>query len=125
MFIMYLRAVFQILRFEYFIVRGNFPGLYRRVKSAAAPAPTFPPPETADLLTRAIDLVCLWYPKPVLCLQRSAATACLLKRYGIPARLMIGVQQLPFRAHSWVEVEGRVINDRPYVRDSYTVMDCC
>jgi hypothetical protein len=58
-----------------------------------------------------------------LCLQRSAATACLLKRCGIPAQMVIGAQQMPFKAHAWVEVDGRVVNDKPYMTEIYAVLD--
>ena len=36
-----------------------------------------------------------------------------------------GVQKLPFKAHAWVEVDGRVVNDKPYMREMYTVLDRC
>jgi len=61
----------------------------------------------------------------VLCLQRSATAACLLKKCGLAARLVIGAQQLPFKAHAWVEVEGRVVNDKPYMEEMYSVLDRC
>ena len=70
-------------------------------------------------------MACIWYWKEVLCLQRSAATACLLKRHGVPAQMMIGAQQMPFKAHAWVEVDGRVVNDKPYMREMYAVLDRC
>src|SRR6267142_2468310 len=28
--------------------------------------------------------------------------------------MVIGAQQMPFKAHAWVEVDGRVVNDKPY-----------
>ena len=61
----------------------------------------------------------------VLCLQRSAATACLLKGRGIHAEKVIGAQQMPFKAHAWVEVDGRVVNDKPYTPEMYAVLDRC
>jgi hypothetical protein len=61
----------------------------------------------------------------VLCLQRSAATACLLRRYCVEAHMVIGAQQMPFKAHAWVEVGGRVVNDKPYVAEMYSVLDRC
>ena len=73
----------------------------------------------------AVDMACIWYWKQVLCLQRSAATACLLKRQGVAAEMMIGAQQMPFKAHAWVEVGGRVVNDKPYMREMYAVLDQC
>jgi len=67
----------------------------------------------------AVEKGCVWYPKKTLCLQRSAVTACLLRRQGIAARLVIGARPIPFLAHAWVEVEGSVVNDLPRVKDFY------
>jgi hypothetical protein len=47
-------------------------------------------------LSHAIDLACVLYFKPVLCLQRSAALAVLLRRHGSEAEMVIGAQLLPF-----------------------------
>jgi hypothetical protein len=70
-------------------------------------------------------MACIWYWKEVLCLQRSAATACLLRRFGVHSELVIAVQQMPFKAHAWVEVDGRIVNDKPYMREMYAVLDRC
>ena len=70
-------------------------------------------------------MACIWYWKEALCLQRSAATACLLKQYGVLAQMVIGAQQMPFKAHAWVEVDGRVVNDKPYTPEMYAVLDRC
>jgi hypothetical protein len=61
----------------------------------------------------------------VLCLQRSAATTCLLRSHGVRALLVIGAQRIPFRAHAWVEVDGQVVNDKPYMHEIYAVLDRC
>jgi len=34
-------------------------------------------------------------------------------------------QRMPFQAHAWVEVEGKVVNDKPHVQDHYAVLDRC
>jgi hypothetical protein len=81
---------------------------------------TTPSPEA---LCHASDLACVFYFKQVLCLQRSAATALLLKRYGYEAKLVIGAQVLPFKSHAWVEIGGGVVNDKPYVPDIYMVLE--
>jgi hypothetical protein len=39
--------------------------------------------------------------------------------------MMIGAQQTPFKAHAWVEVGGRVVNDKPYTSEMYAVLDRC
>jgi hypothetical protein len=67
----------------------------------------------------AVHRACVWYPKRTLCLQRSAVTTCLLRLYGVPAVMKIGVRPMPFLAHAWVEVEGSVVNDWPRVKHFY------
>jgi hypothetical protein len=79
----------------------------------------------ADELCRAMDLACVFYPKRVMCLQRSAATTLLLRRYGIGAEMVIGAQMLPFKSHAWVELDGKVINDKPYVLEMYRPLERC
>lgn len=118
------QAYVQLIRFDYYLARGNFRALYGAVRNYPMGKPLgFP--DAIERLCHASDLACVWYRKCVLCLQRSAATACLLKRHGIPAQMVIGAQQLPFKAHAWVEVEGRVVNDRAYMQEIYAVLDRC
>jgi hypothetical protein len=39
--------------------------------------------------------------------------------------MVIGAQQTPFIAHAWVEVDGRVVNDKAYMPEIYAVLDRC
>jgi len=71
----------------------------------------------------AVDEACVWYVKRAPCLQRSAVAACLLRRYGVHAELVIRYRPLPFESHAWVEVEGHVVNDRPQYQKFFTVLD--
>jgi hypothetical protein len=82
-------------------------------------------PPGADELCHAVDLACVFYFKKVLCLERSAATAILLRDAGHSAELVIGVRLCPFRAHAWVEIAGLVVNDKPYTSSLYQVMERC
>ncbi len=119
-----LRAYLRLIQFDYYLARGDFEALYNKVRSY--PIGKKPMSPTAiEQICAAVDMACIWYWKEALCLQRSAATACLLKRLGIPAQLVIGAQQLPFKAHAWVEVGGRVVNDKPYTPEMYAVLDRC
>jgi hypothetical protein len=120
----FLEAYAMLLRFEFYLARRDFQGLYRRVRDYPI-ATQAPRPDAARRICSAIDLACVWYPKQVLCLERSAATTCLLRRYGIDAQLIMGAQRMPFKAHAWVEVDGQVINDKPYMREIYAVLDRC
>lgn len=119
-----LKAYWKLIYFGLYIARGNFSALYEEVRNY----PMGKEPASPDAMERicyAVDMACIWYWKKVLCLQRSAATSCLLKRYGIPAQMVIGAQQMPFKAHAWVEVDRRVVNDKPYTPEMYAVLDRC
>lgn len=124
MFVSLWRAYYELLRFEWYLRRDNFAGLYRRVK-------TYPvedgPPRKIDPqpIVRSVNLACVFYFKKVLCLQRAAATTCLLRKAGIRAQLVIGVQTLPYGAHAWVEVDGAVVNDKAYTPQMYSVLSRC
>jgi hypothetical protein len=118
------QAYWGLLSFEYPLFRKDFSALYERVRmtpvatrrdNAVVPAP----------ITQAVDLAAVLYFKQILCLQRSAATACLLRKHGFPAELVVGVQHVPFLAHAWVELDGSVVNDKPYMTDIYSVLTRC
>jgi hypothetical protein len=119
-----LRAYLRLIQFELYVANGNFEALYVKVRNfpiSLEPAS----PGAVGRICGAMDMACIWYWKEALCLQRSAATACLLKRFGVSAQLVIGAQQMPFKAHAWVEVDGVVVNDKPYTSEIYTVLDRC
>ena len=119
-----LRAYLRLIQFDLYVARGNFNALYEKVRRCPEQKTTAPA-NAVEKVCAAVDMACIWYWKEVLCLQRSAATACLLKSRGVAAQMMIGAQQIPFKAHAWVEVDGRVVNDKPYMRDMYAVLDRC
>lgn len=119
-----LKAYLKLLQFDLYLIRGRFAALHKKVRSypvghlkSDAPA--------VERICSAVDTACIWYWKDVLCLQHSAATACLLKQHGIAAQMVLGAQQMPFKAHAWVEVAGQVVNDKPYVSEIYAILDRC
>lgn len=117
------KAYRELIRFELYLQKKDFCGLYAAVRNEPVRQATelFLP----EQICAAVDRASIWYWKPVLCLQRSAADACLLKRHGVSAQMVLGAQQVPFRAHAWVEVSGRVVNDKQYIHDIYSVLDRC
>jgi hypothetical protein len=124
MLFLVLQAYLRLIQFDFYLARGDFEALYNKIRNypiGKKPAS----PNSVEQICAAVDMACIWYWKEALCLQRSAATACLLKRLGVPAQLVIGVQQMPFKAHAWVEVDGRVLNDKPYTPEMYAVLDRC
>jgi hypothetical protein len=119
-----LEAYCKLIRFDRYLRRGDFRGLYDKVRNCPVGA-RMCSDDTVGQICSAVDLACIWYWKEALCLQRSATAACLLKKYGIPAQMIIGAQPLPFKAHAWVEVDGRVVNDKSYTPEMYSVLDRC
>jgi hypothetical protein len=119
-----LRAYWKLIYCDFYLARGDFAALYARVRNFPLGKRVISP-DITERICSAMDMACIWYWKEALCLQRSAATSCLLKQYGVAAQMMIGAQQLPFKAHAWVEVDGRVVNDKPYIREIYAVLERC
>ncbi|MCI0724318.1 MAG: lasso peptide biosynthesis B2 protein [Acidobacteria bacterium] len=119
-----LKAYWKLILFDLYLARGNFAALYNKVRNYPI-SDKAPSRDAVERICAAVDMACIWYWKEALCLQRSAATACLLKNYGVPAQMVIGAQQMPFKAHAWVEVDGRVVNDKPYMPEIYGVLDRC
>jgi transglutaminase superfamily protein len=122
MSLLVLRAYVQLMKCDLYITRGSFAGLHNKVHRHRVRNTTRRCNSIAELC-HAIDVACIWYWKQVLCLQRSAATAISLKNSGFHAEMVIGAQQMPFRAHAWVEVDGQVVNDKVYMPEIYSVLD--
>ena len=124
MFSLVLKAFWRLIYFDVYLTRENFGALHAKVHSY--PIQDMPWDLAAIVqISSAVDTACIWYFRHALCLQRSAATICLMRDRGIPAQLVLGSLLVPFRAHAWVEVEGRVVNDKPYMREIYAVIDRC
>jgi len=116
-----LKAYLKLIQFDRYLSRGSFSALYTKVRDYPISGNGTNSDDVVRLCS-AMDSACIWYWKQVLCLQRSAAAVCFLKQHGVPAQLVIGAQQTPFKAHAWVEVEGRVIGDKAYVPDVFHVL---
>ena len=122
MFWLVCQSYFVLLRFDMHLIRNDFGALHKAL-GKSLPGPSLGFRLTANCICRAVDFASVFYFKEVLCLQRSAAATLLLRKYGIRAELVIGVQHWPFRAHAWVEVDGHVVNDKPYIPEMYAVLD--
>ena len=119
-----LEAYWGLIVHDAFMARHDLRALHLRIKSF----PVRQTKETAEAIERAVhalDVACVFYPKPVLCLQRSAVLMKILRKRGAPARVVIGAQKLPFKAHAWVEVNGQIINDRLASRERFLVLEEC
>lgn len=74
---------------------------------------------------QAIERASQFWPFPLLCLRRAAAAVCLLRLYGVPAELVIGINLLPFAAHAWAEVDGNAVVESAPSEYRYKVVDRC
>jgi hypothetical protein len=78
--------------------------------------------EIISEVCNAVQKACVWFPHKAVCLQRSAVTSCMLRSYGIDAKMVVGVRPMPFLAHAWTEVNDAVVNDRPQVKTFYQTL---
>ena len=92
----------------------------RRKASGGGAAPT---DDVTPRVCRAVEEACAWYFKRALCLQRSAVATWLLRRRGVRAELVIGFRPVPVDSHAWVEVDGKVVNDRPQYQKHFRVLE--
>jgi hypothetical protein len=123
-FALVLKASFHLVCFDLLLADGKFLKLYDKVRNYPTEEHAGIP-NTIERIYDAINLASILYWKEIFCLQRSAATTCLLRDHGVPAQMVIGAQHLPFKAHAWVEVKDRVVSDKPYMHDIYAVLDRC
>jgi len=121
---LFLQALLMLLAYDILRACRPFQTMYATVKSWRI----VDRPKRSDITHRvciAVNYSCIWYPKRALCLQRSFVTTYLLRKHGVPARMVLGAQKLPFKAHAWVEVEGQAVNERSNVQAIYAVWDRC
>ena len=87
----------------------------RRIAASLGHPPARParrPHPSADRIAWAITVASRYLPGTRSCLPQALAAELLLRRHGHPATLRLGVARndgRDFRAHAWVESEGRVV----------------
>lgn len=113
-----------LLYFEWIMRFRGFKRLHQVIEREGS-TPRIDVGFSSQELCHAVDLACVCYFKQVLCLQRSAATTLLLRRHGWTAEMVIGAKLVPFESHAWVEIDGCVVNDKPYMTELYEVLERC
>ena len=119
-----LQSLFLLLHIDWLLQTQGFARVHQLVRSRAVES-AHRVRTSEDEFSRAVNLACVLYFKPVLCLQRSVALTLLLRRYGVDAQMVIGAQLFPFASHAWVEVAGQVINDKPYIKSLFQELERC
>jgi hypothetical protein len=121
---LFFQALFLLLAYDILRALCRFQTIYTLVRGWKVNNKT-EGSDTIDRACTAVNYACIWYPKQALCLQRSFVTTYLLRKHGVAAQMVLGAQKLPFKAHAWVEVDGRVVNERSNVQSTYAVWDKC
>lgn len=122
--LLFCKALLGLAAFDIFGFGNNFSQVYGFVRGWDI-SNTLVSDEFCVQVCMAVNQACVWYPKRVLCLQRSTVTTCLLRHCGVPAELVLGAQKFPFKAHAWTEVNRRPLNERRDVQRFYMVWERC
>ena len=95
-----------------------FPGLVFRGVSATAANADFATAERVGDVFGRVARHAMLAPN---CLHRALALQRMLRRRGVAATLRIGIGRRPhfLPGHAWVDVDGRVVNDREEVVTRY------
>jgi hypothetical protein len=118
-----IQSWLRLVYFDFLMQFRGFPAVQTSVRSRVPRRCSLPAGPKA--ICHAVDLACVFYFKRVLCLQRSAATTVLLRQHGWAAEMLIGAQLMPFESHAWVELDGKVVNDKPYIGEIFQTLDRC
>lgn len=116
------KAWMLLLYFEYVMRFLPFRRLHQLVRESRV-KPATNQRIAHEAICKSVDLACVCYFKQVLCLQRSAATTVLLRNYGWNGILTVGAQISPPEFHAWVEINGKIVNDKPYLRSIYLPLE--
>lgn len=122
---LFLRALVALFAYDVFSKLCSFEAIHAMVRHWGVADRNGLAQNTVDRVCDAVNYACIWYPKQVLCLQRSFVTTHLLRKHGVAAHMVLGAQKLPFKAHAWVEVNGQAVNERSNVQGTYAVWDRC
>jgi hypothetical protein len=121
---LFWKALLGLVAFDLFGFANNFCRTYQFVRGWKVSGRAVDR-DIVDRVCKAVNHACVWYPKRVLCLQRSTITTCLLRHSGVPAHVVLGAQKFPFKAHAWTEVDGVPVNERRDVQRLYLVWERC
>lgn len=117
-----VQVIWELLRYDLLTATSGFRGVHARSRRPVTRRRSSAP-DLASTIPRVMAAVSSFYWKPILCLQRSVVTACVLRKHGIDADVVIGCRAAPFAGHAWVEVDGRVVNDSAGYQQKLCVLD--
>lgn len=117
-----IRALYALCLFDLFGFRKHFAPM-RKFMVGRKISRRKPERDFVEQACRAVNQAIVFYPRRVLCLQRSFVTTVLLRSLGVPAEVVVGAQGVPFKAHAWTEVNSSPVNEYRDVRKLFQQMD--
>jgi len=116
------KALWELARYDLVTALAGFRGVRRGLSQLRCTQPA-----RCRAMETAICQAMVWamslYCKPVKCLQRSVATARLLRKHRAYAQVVIGYRPVPFFSHAWVELDGEVVNDSPVYKQRLQILE--
>lgn len=122
--ILVAEAYIRLIEYDLFLSNHNLGALHRRLLGLPVRSKRSAD-QIGNAVVRALGIACALYPKQILCLKRSTVLVAMLRSRGVNARMVIGVQRLPFKAHAWVEVDGAILDDRLAARERFLQVEQC
>lgn len=109
-----LKAFFYLCKSHFILKISKINGLIgeinrNKIKTRSAVSSV----EQSLVLASALDSACLFFPRNTACLLYAASLLMLHRNQNLECNFVIGVQNAPFYAHAWIEVDNTVINDNP------------
>lgn len=118
-------ALLELSIFYYKLKRQGFAEVIRWVKGCVVSgnAKTTCRRRDIDSLLASVERAAAYFPREAHCLARAVVITRILRKWGAPAVLNIGVRTVPFSAHAWAE-----LGDVPLGRDgseagNYRILD--
>ena len=112
-------AFLGLLTFDLLLKFRGFGSLIEKVHRWPTAEPHKTNLEICGHVRAMVDRAQVYYPKKAMCLQHSAVVTCLLRRRGVPAKMVLAAHEFPIRVHAWSEVEGYVVNDHQSVKSTH------
>jgi Transglutaminase-like superfamily len=73
--------------------------------------------EEAEIVWNAVRKSSFFFSGRVACIELSLAFVIFALSKGLSTTWCVGVASEPFRAHSWVEVDGKPFHEESYIED--------
>ncbi|ACZ42063.1 hypothetical protein Tter_1154 [Thermobaculum terrenum ATCC BAA-798] len=117
-----LRAFLLLIRAKLLVKSGSWMTFRDYLPKPASPSQQHGS-AYVEHITRICNIAARLLPARTECLERSFVVCSMLRRRGISSDLCIGATRVPpLLFHAWVEVDDRVVNDTPLLKQGFLVI---